>query len=84
MSRTRRPWRAASSRLTWTVKLHKEEKGSACPVVALLGKDRRGEIAIRNEDLDSLLSGSLYFTLYTRGKPLGAARAQILSVNDSE
>jgi hypothetical protein len=64
------------------IKLHKEEKDSAGPVVALLGKDRRGEIAVRNEDLDALLAGKLYLTLYTREKPLGAARARILDVTD--
>ena len=59
------------------LKLHKEEKDGAGPVIALLGKDRRGEIAVRNEDLDSLLAGRIYFALYTRQKPLGAARAWI-------
>jgi hypothetical protein len=44
-------------------------------VVALLGKGRRGEVAIRNEDLAALLDGKVYFTLYTREQPLGAARA---------
>ena len=60
------------------IKLHKEEKDSAGPVVALLGKARQGELAIRNEDLDALLAGKLYVTVFTRQKPLGAARAQIL------
>ena len=61
------------------LKLHREEKDGAGPVIALLGKDRRGEIAVRNEDLDSLLAGKIYFALYTRQKPLGAARAWILN-----
>ena len=65
------------------IKLHKEEKDSAGPVVALLGKDRRGELAVRNEDLDALLAGKLYVTVYTREAPLGAARAQILESSDS-
>jgi len=64
------------------IKLHKEEKNSAGPVVALLGKSRQGELAIRNEDLDSLLTGKLYFTVYTRQKPLGAARARVLDASD--
>jgi hypothetical protein len=59
------------------LKLHKVEKYGAGPVIALLGKDRRGEIAVRNEDLDSLLAGKIYFALYPRQKPLGAARAWI-------
>jgi amidase len=62
------------------IKLHKEEKDSAGPVVALLGRDRRGEIAVRNEDLDALLVGKLYLALYTREKPLGMARARVLDV----
>jgi Asp-tRNA(Asn)/Glu-tRNA(Gln) amidotransferase A subunit family amidase len=65
------------------IKLHKEEKDSAGPVVALLGKDRRGELTVRNEDLDALLAGKLYFVLYTREKPLGAGRARILDASDS-
>jgi Asp-tRNA(Asn)/Glu-tRNA(Gln) amidotransferase A subunit family amidase len=60
------------------IKVHKEVKDSAGPVVALLGKSRQGELAVRNEDLDSLLAGKLYLTVYTREKPLGGARAQIL------
>jgi hypothetical protein len=63
------------------IKLHKEEKDSAGPVIALLGKDRRGELAVRNEDLDSLLAGRGYFTVYTREKPLGAARARLLDAS---
>jgi hypothetical protein len=57
------------------LKLHREVNGSGGPVVALLGKGRRGEVAIRNEDLAALLDGKVYFTLYTREQPLGAARA---------
>jgi len=64
------------------IKLHKEEKDSAGPVVALLGRERRGEIAVRNEDLDSLLGGKLYLTLYTREKPLGGAQSRVLGVSD--
>ena len=63
------------------VKLHREEKDSAGPVVALLGKSRQGELAVRNEDLDSLLAGKLYFTVYTREAPLGAARGQVLDAS---
>ncbi len=59
------------------VKLHREEKDSAGPVVALLGKGRRGEVAVRNEDLDALLAGKVYFVVYTREKPQGAARAKL-------
>jgi hypothetical protein len=57
------------------LKLHREENGGSGPVVALLGESRRGEVAIRNEDLEALLDGKVYFTLYTREQPLGAARA---------
>jgi Asp-tRNA(Asn)/Glu-tRNA(Gln) amidotransferase A subunit family amidase len=60
------------------IKLHKEEKDSAGPVIALLGKDRRGELAVRNEDLDALLAGKLYVALYSRESPLGAARARLV------
>jgi Asp-tRNA(Asn)/Glu-tRNA(Gln) amidotransferase A subunit family amidase len=59
------------------VKLHKETKDSTGPVVALLGKGRRGEVGVRNEDLDALLAGKLYFAVYTRGRPLGAFRASV-------
>ena len=64
------------------VKLHREEKYGAGPVVALLGKSRQGELAIRNEDLEALLTGRLYFTVYTREAPLGAARARLLAASD--
>jgi Asp-tRNA(Asn)/Glu-tRNA(Gln) amidotransferase A subunit family amidase len=63
------------------LKLHKEEKDSAGPVIALLGRERRGELAVRNEDLDALLAGKLYFTLYTRKTPLGAACGRILDAS---
>jgi Asp-tRNA(Asn)/Glu-tRNA(Gln) amidotransferase A subunit family amidase len=72
-------WLGAPGDEILDLKLHKEEKNGAGPVIALLGKDRRGEIAVRNEDLDSLLAGRTYFELYTRQKPLGAARARILN-----
>ncbi len=64
------------------IKLHREEKDSAGPVVALLGKNRQGEVAVRNEDLESLLQGKLYLTLHTREKPLGAARAHLRPQGD--
>jgi Asp-tRNA(Asn)/Glu-tRNA(Gln) amidotransferase A subunit family amidase len=64
------------------VKLHRGENGSSGPVIALLGKERQGEIAIRNEDLPSLLEGKLYVSLYTREHPLGAARAWIRAASD--
>ncbi len=65
------------------IKLHKQETDSAGPVVALLGSDRRGELAVRNEDLEALLAGKLYVVLYTRQNPLGAARARFLDASDS-
>jgi hypothetical protein len=64
------------------IKLHREEKDSAGPVVALVGKNRRGELAVRNEDLDALVAGKLYFTVYTRKSPLGGARSRILDDSD--
>jgi hypothetical protein len=66
------------------LKLHREENGASGPVVALLGKERRGEIAIRNEDLTMLLEGKLYVSLYTREHPLGGARAWIRGASDPE
>jgi amidase len=60
-------------------KLHRGgpgESGSG-PVIALLGRERRGEVPIRNEDLASLLSGKLYVEVYTRARPQGAGRARI-------
>jgi Asp-tRNA(Asn)/Glu-tRNA(Gln) amidotransferase A subunit family amidase len=59
------------------VKLHRGAPGENGPVVALLGTERRGDIAVRNEDLDSLRAGNLYLAVYTKGSPLGAGRGQI-------
>jgi Asp-tRNA(Asn)/Glu-tRNA(Gln) amidotransferase A subunit family amidase len=75
-------WSGVLSDEILDIKLHKEEKDSAGPVVALLGRERRGEIAVRNEDLDSLLGGKLYLTLYTRETPLGGAPSRFLRVSD--
>jgi Asp-tRNA(Asn)/Glu-tRNA(Gln) amidotransferase A subunit family amidase len=75
-------WRDLLEEEILDVKLHREDKDSAGPVVALLGKSRRGEIAVRNEDLDALLGEKLYFTVYTREAPLGAARARIVGASD--
>jgi Asp-tRNA(Asn)/Glu-tRNA(Gln) amidotransferase A subunit family amidase len=71
------PWLRVLDEDVVDVKLHKEVEDSSGPVVALLGKSRRGEIDVRNEDLEALLSGKLYFTVYTREHPLGAVRAGI-------
>ncbi|MGH9320687.1 MAG: amidase family protein [Vicinamibacteria bacterium] len=59
------------------IKLHRREKDSTGPVSALLGKERRGEVSVRNEDLEALHEGRLYLRVYTREKPLGAARGDI-------
>jgi amidase len=59
------------------LKLHRGKPDDNGPVVALLGTDRRIEIPIRNEDLEPLLAGDLYVTVYTRTEPRGAGRAQI-------
>ena len=75
-------WRDLLEEEILDIKLHREDKDSAGPVVALLGKSRRGEIAVRNEDLDALLGEKLYFTVYTREAPLGAARARIVGASD--
>ncbi len=61
------------------MKLHRGGPGENGPVVALLGTESRGEISIRNEDLPSLLGGRLYLSLYTRDRPQGAARAQLVA-----
>ena len=74
-------WRDLLEEEILDVKLHREDK-AAGPVVALLGKSRRGEIAVRNEDLDALLGEKLYFMVYTREEPLGAARARIVGASD--
>ncbi len=74
-------WRGILQDEILDIKLHKEEKDSAGPVVALLGRSRRGEIAIRNEDLDALRESKLYFTVYTREAPLGAATAWIVDAS---
>jgi amidase len=76
-------WRGLMDDEILDIKLHREEKDSSTgPVVALLGKSRRGEIAVRNEDLDALREERLYFMLYTREAPLGAARARIVQASD--
>jgi Asp-tRNA(Asn)/Glu-tRNA(Gln) amidotransferase A subunit family amidase len=74
-------WRDLLDEEIVDIKLHKEEKEDAGPVVALLGKNRRGEIAIRNEDLAALLEEKLYLTVYTREAPLGALRARIVGAS---
>jgi hypothetical protein len=61
------------------LKLHRGASDANGPVVALLGSDRRGEVAIRNEDLEALLAGNVYVALYTRTAPLGAAKARLTS-----
>ncbi|MGH9320678.1 MAG: hypothetical protein ACRD3V_12435 [Vicinamibacteria bacterium] len=38
---------------------------------------RRGEVSVRNEDLEALHEGRLYLRVYTREKPLGAARGNL-------
>jgi amidase len=64
------------------VKLHRRASGENGPVIALLGTERRVEVPIRNEDLDSLLAGSLYVEAYTKAHPQGAGRAQVSVVRD--
>jgi Asp-tRNA(Asn)/Glu-tRNA(Gln) amidotransferase A subunit family amidase len=60
------------------INLHRATSGSNGPVIDLLGRSRSGSVAVRNEDLDDLLNGGIYLAVYTRDKPTGAARAQIV------
>ena len=59
------------------VKMHRGAADMNGPVIELLGKDRKGSVAIRNSDLNDLLEGRLYFVVYTRDEPFGVIRGQI-------
>ncbi len=60
------------------INLHRGGAGGNGPVIDLLGRNRSGSVAIRNEDLDDLLANGLYIAVYTREAPTGAARGQIV------
>jgi Asp-tRNA(Asn)/Glu-tRNA(Gln) amidotransferase A subunit family amidase len=60
------------------IKLHRGGREANGPVVGLLGTERTGELAMRNEDLKALLEGNLYVEVYTRRKPQGGARGRIV------
>lgn len=59
------------------IKLHLAAANSNGPVIALLGRERKGGVLINNAYLDGLLEGRLYLLVYTRDKPRGAVRGQI-------
>jgi amidase len=59
------------------VKMHRGAADTNGPVIELLGKDRKGLVAIQNSDVNDLLEGKLYVVVYTREAPLGAIRGQI-------
>jgi amidase len=56
------------------IKLHRGENG---PVVALLGSDLAGSVAIPNSELDQLADSKLTVVIYTLSAPHGVARGQI-------
>ena len=60
------------------INLHRGKSGANGPVIDLLGRNRSGSVALRNEDLDDLLTNGLYLAVYTRDDPTGAARGQIV------
>jgi len=60
------------------INLHRGGFDANGPVIDLLGRNRSGSVAIRNEDLDDLLANGLYIAVYTRDAPTGAARGQIV------
>jgi Asp-tRNA(Asn)/Glu-tRNA(Gln) amidotransferase A subunit family amidase len=60
------------------INLHRAASGSNGPVIDLLGRNRSGSVAVRNEDLDDLMNSGLYISVYTRDAATGAARAQIV------
>jgi amidase len=59
------------------LKLHRGGPGDNGPVVALLGRERRGVVPISNADLPFLLAGNLYLQVYARNALQGAGRAQV-------
>jgi len=59
------------------IKIHRGAAGTRGPVIELLGKDRKGAVPVRNQDLDDLLAGNLHMMIYTRDAPLGTIRGQI-------
>jgi Asp-tRNA(Asn)/Glu-tRNA(Gln) amidotransferase A subunit family amidase len=59
------------------VKVHRGGPDENGPVIELLGKDRRGSVAIRNSNVNDLLEERLYLLIYTRDAPFGAIRGQI-------
>ena len=59
------------------LRLHRGGPGENGPIVAMLGTSPRGQLAIRNEDLEALLDGALYLVVATKAHPLGELRGQI-------
>jgi amidase len=59
------------------IKLHRGAANSDGPVIALLGRARKGKVLMDNAYLDDLLEGRLYLLVYTRDKPRGAMRGQL-------
>jgi Asp-tRNA(Asn)/Glu-tRNA(Gln) amidotransferase A subunit family amidase len=59
------------------LKLHRGASGVDGPVISLLGKQRKGSVAISNFHLNDLLSGNLYLVVYTKSHPRGYLRGQL-------
>jgi hypothetical protein len=59
------------------IRLHRGAVGSNGPIVALLGKELRGSLAVANRYLTSLLKGEMYLVVYTRSHPRGEIRGQL-------
>jgi hypothetical protein len=64
------------------IKLHRGAPGANGPVIELLGRDRKGSVAIKNSHLAGLLDGRLYVVVSTSDKPRGALRGQIRRAGD--
>jgi Asp-tRNA(Asn)/Glu-tRNA(Gln) amidotransferase A subunit family amidase len=64
------------------IKLHRGEAGSNGPVIALLGSARKGSVAVDNSNLEDLVNDNLYVVVYTRDKPGGSLRGQILKAGE--
>jgi hypothetical protein len=64
------------------VDLHRSEGGDVGAVIYRLSgpgaRSRSGTVMLDTDERDSLMDGTLYLEIYTRERPAGAARAQLV------